>query len=406
MAIKVQYGGGAAGSAAGQIIAQSGLANLQRQMQVGMQTQRIEAQAGQADLARQQQAELSMQQIAASRDAQMLSIDARADIQKQSADDAMKRVTLQAGLGQEMQDREFDLEVQKMQEQAKIKARETEWKFSAETKRRIAQNNSERQAISNAFDSGIIDEEQRDNLMVANTEKMAGFQPSAHPADENKPPPPQEQTWTDPSTGALLGIDRSGNPRQIVAPDKTSGFLREQNQLKVRQAASDARNKMLATALSTTVKNMDTGKEEPLGRSEVSAMMSEYDRHVAEYEAQQNPQPAPGGGLSGYVDQRNEAARVEAKRKWDEQHAEPGFGGRQAEPWSAKLEAAGIDVGGLKIPVKVKPWQAKLPPEQGAKLAMFDALDKKYPKYSDIPLDLRPAYAALLEFAEQYYGER
>ncbi len=131
--------------------------------------------------------------------------------------------------------------------------------------------------------------------------------------------------------------------------------------------------------------------------------MDNYDAQVASYEAAQNPQAAGGGGLSGYVDQRNEEARVEAKRKWDEQHA-GGGPGQQAEPWSAKLEEAGIDVGGVKIPVKVTAEQAQLPPEEGAQLAMWDSLYKKYPSYKDVPAQLKPGYLKLMEFAEQYYG--
>ena len=407
MAIRVQHGGGAAGSAAGQIMAQAGLANLQRQMQADMQTQRIEAQSEQAGFSRQQQSGLAMQQIAASRDAQMRDIDAKADIQRQSADDALKRVTLQAGLGQEMQDQEFDLEVKKMQEQAKVKASEVEWKFSQGTKNRIARNNEERQAISDAFDDGIIDEAQRDNLMVANTEKMAGFEPSAHPADENAPPSLEEQikvvdgeTWVPSSSG----------PRYIPFKTTKAGYEAEQEkaseklQYDAQQAKFDARSKMLTDAVSAKFKDFSGGGEVPATSKQVSDMMAEYDKQIAEYELAASGDS--GGGVS-YADSRNEAARVSAKQQWDEQHAAPGMGGTpapQAKPWNVMLEENGIDAGGLKIPVKVTAEQAQLPPEQGAQLAMFDSLYNKYPKYEDVPAELRPAYIKLLEFAEQYYG--
>ena len=411
MAIRVQHGGGAAGSAAGQIMAQAGLANLQRQMQADMQTQRIEAQSEQAGFSRQQQSGLAMQQIAASRDAQMRDIDAKADIQRQSADDALKRVTLQAGLGQEMQDQEFDLEVKKMQEQAKVKASEVEWKFSQGTKNRIARNNEERQAISDAFDDGIIDEAQRDNLMVANTEKMAGFEPSAHPADENAPPSLEKQikvidgeTWVPSSSG----------PRYIPFKTTKAGYEAEQEkaseklQYDAQQAKFDARSKMLTDAVSAKFKDFSGGGEVPATSKQVSDMMAEYDKQIAEYEIRDAVQrQAASGGDMGGVDARNEAARVNAKQQWDEQHAAPGMGGApapQTKPWNAELEEKGIDVGGLKIPVKVTAEQAQLPPEQGAQLAMFDSLYKKYPKYDDVPAELRPAYMKLLEFAEQYYG--
>ena len=392
-------------------MAQAGLANLQRQMQADMQTQRIEAQSEQAGFSRQQQSGLAMQQIAASRDAQMRDIDAKADIQRQSADDALKRVTLQAGLGQEMQDQEFDLEVKKMQEQAKVKASEVEWKFSQGTKNRIARNNEERQAISDAFDDGIIDEAQRDNLMVANTEKMAGFEPSAHPADENAPPSLEEQikvvdgeTWVPSSSG----------PRYIPFKTTKAGYEAEQEkaseklQYDAQQAKFDARSKMLTDAVSAKFKDFSGGGEVPATSKQVSDMMAEYDKQIAEYEIRDAVQrQAASGGDMGGVDARNEAARVNAKQQWDEQHAAPGMGGApapQTKPWNAELEEKGIDVGGLKIPVKVTAEQAQLPPEQGAQLAMFDSLYNKYPKYEDVPAELRPAYIKLLEFAEQYYG--
>ncbi len=105
MAIEVLYGGGQAGTVPGQIIAR----------------------AGQANLDREQRGALAAQEITAQRDAQMQRIDANADLQRRAADDSMKRFALEAGLGKEMQEREYDLRIQQMQEQAKVDAQRFEY---------------------------------------------------------------------------------------------------------------------------------------------------------------------------------------------------------------------------------------------------------------------------------------
>ena len=384
--IGIQGGGGGGGGGGGRIGRSS----------IGASRDRFAAQAA---------------ELQATRDNQMRQIDADADMQKQSADDAMKKVAIQQGMDKEMKDQEYDREVKRMQEQAKADAQKFKWGFSPDVKRRMAKDNMERQAIQDAVEERRISPEQGEAEIGKINARLDGYQATAQPADPDAPPSLEEQikvvdgeTWVPSSSG----------PRYIPFKTTKAGYEAEQEkaseklQYDAQQAKFDARSKMLTDAVSAKFKDFSGGGEVPATSKQVSDMMAEYDKQIAEYEIRDAVQrQAASGGDMGGVDARNEAARVNAKQQWDEQHAAPGMGGApapQTKPWNAELEEKGIDVGGLKIPVKVTAEQAQLPPEQGAQLAMFDSLYKKYPKYDDVPAELRPAYVRLLEFAEQYYG--
>jgi len=347
-------------------------------------------------------------ELQATRDNQMRQIDADADMQKQSADDAMKKVAIEGGLDKEMKDQEYDREVKGMQEQAKADAQKFKWGFSPDVKRRMAKDNMERQAIQDAVEEGRISPGQGEAEIGKINARLDGYQATAQPADPDAPPSLEEQIKV---VNGETWVPSSSGPRYIPFKTTKAGYEAEQEkaseklQYDAQQTKFDARNKMLTDAVSTKFKDFSGGGEVPATSRQVSDMMAEYDKQVAEYEIRDavQKQAASGGGMGG-VDARNEAERVNAKRQWDEQHAAPGMGAPQAKPWNVELEKKGIDAGGLKIPVKVTAEQAQLPPEQGAQLAMFDSLYKKYPKYDDVPAELRPAYMKLLEFAEQYYG--
>ena len=194
MPIEVLHGG-EAGPVAGQIIAQSGLANLQRQ---------------------QQDQHLS-QQLQQQRDMQMQQIDAQADLSRQSADQAMAQTALQHGLQGQLQEQLFDQTVKKMRIEALQKAQEFNYEFTAKDRQEIAKFNNADQMID---DSPDLSQEEKVESHRRVAFGRAGITLKAMPSKGFKWPVIDGQqtglgiVWQDKASGALVTgeMDANGSP--------------------------------------------------------------------------------------------------------------------------------------------------------------------------------------------------
>jgi len=197
MGITVGHGG-QAGTAAGQIIAQ----------------------AGQRDLDRQQRDSHLAEQLWNQRNMQMRDIEARSDLQKQAADDATARTALQFGLDQQVREQEFDRRLTGMQEQARLQAQQVEYNYSAEQRRDFARFNNARQAI---MSSDQFSEEEKQVAMRQIDLQQANIQPSMIPRDPSKPTFKEGQAPGDTmvnEAGSTIMFDMEGNPKLIQRWDQ------------------------------------------------------------------------------------------------------------------------------------------------------------------------------------------
>lgn len=227
MGIEVQHGG-VGGTTAGQIIAQAGQANLERQHQDIQLSQKLKQQ----------------------RDMQMTQIEAQSDLQKQAADDAMARTALKHGLDGQIREQEFDNTLTKMQEQARIQANQWEYQWTGKQRQEIAKYNNSRQMIK---DSDNWSPEEKTSALRAIDLKQANIKPSMMPRDPSKPQYPEGRgigdAWTDDS-GTTLARTKDGDLKLMVRPDQTREYHAE-------KLKAERENKMLELKMKLATESVD-----------------------------------------------------------------------------------------------------------------------------------------------------
>lgn len=394
MPITVQHGGAGAGTAAGQIIAQ----------------------AGQADLARQQQSQLALQQITATRDAQMLTIDAQADRDKRSADEAMKRITLEHGLGKEMQDREYDMEVSRMQEQAKVDANQFEWEISTQDRRELTKINNARSSLKKAHVRGEFSPEEFERADRELTLMEMGIEPTRRPAVD-KPPSPEEQIFEEPMTKALMGRDRDGNARVLIQPDKRPEYLRwkaEHDREVKREEAANKATERRETAISKYEDYLyelededDRGRPKPrFTRAQIRAKVNERFRGTYELggEEQQEVVQARLAEKYDYAPEKElpptppgQPAQVEQPVLSDQEAETRAAIASQGESeWWGALEAQGVPV---------SKERRQMPLEKGSALSLYDAYMQRFGSFENVPDELKPALAEIIKTVRKHRGK-
>jgi len=332
--------------------------------------------------------------LRAAREKQIRDIEARADLEKQSADDAMKRTALEAGLGQQMQEQEYDLAISKMQEQAKIAANQFEYKFDAGQRQEIARLNNARRAVQS---STRFSPEEKEIALRQIDMQQAQIEPSAFPADPNKL---QFEEGKEPGKvwrgedGSILTTDpETGMSKLIQRWDQgpEAAEMEARHDLMVKQL--DARQRFEDELWKTTIKDPLTGKEVFLPAAEVQR------RIKARYGDGSQVNPEEQGAevqqalheKYGYEGDRPLPLPPQSPEQ-PQQPVEPT--GEESQWWSA-LESQGI-------PVSQK--RKEMPLKQGSALSLYDVYRKQYKSYDEIPDELKPAYNEIRKVVEEYYG--
>ncbi len=360
MAINVQYGGGAAGSAPGQIIAQSGISNLDRESRERLAGQQIAAQG--ARLA---------QELQARQQEQLIGIDARAESDKQAAAQAMKVTALKAGLGQQMAEQEYEMQISKMQEQARIDAEQWEFKISEGDKRELAKIENDKTALEKAFRDGIIDEEEFMRAKKDREWAASRITPTRRAAIE-KPPAPETTMSVDKQSGALMGHDRDGQMRVLVQPDKMPSYLKAKAEQDMREKRFDSeidlRKSLEAIVITTEVEAKGGGT-------------LKIERRLTESEKNQSV--------------RNVFGAEEQPQQEEIPRLKEGPTGPESDWWNA-LESQGI---------KVSEERRKMPLEQGSALSLYDAYVQKFGSFENVPDELKPAFAEIIKTIRKHRGK-
>jgi len=187
-------------------------------------------------------------------------IKGRAEAQVQAADDAMKRTAVASGLQREMKEQEYDMEVEKIREAAKIEAEQFETRYTAQSRQKIQQGNNALQAI--AEDEGL-DDEGKAAMSTKVRLWMQGIQPSQIPADSNKikyiEGREPGRVWPG-EEGGWFSTEPDGSVKLLVRPDQTTKYMQEKAKIETeaaeraeRKAAVDARLSQRAKVATTMI---------------------------------------------------------------------------------------------------------------------------------------------------------
>jgi hypothetical protein len=249
--------------------------------------------------------------------------------------------------------------LQQMNEQAKLEAEQWEARYTARDRQEIARLNEGKKRI--AQDPSFSESER-----LAATQKIeqmiAGIEPSLIPRDPDKPTYPEgkgpQDQWIDENSGALSGMDRSGNPRVLIQPDKMPAALEAKAQLERENKLAEMRIKLMTTMKEDAL----TGEKSRQYRDiEVESML---ERTYPWYREQQI--------------QREQAERQMMMERAAEIQDQVTTA-QAEEEWWKDAQAQGLEI---------REVDKSLPPDIG----MAQAYLRQYPKYEDVPEDKRAAW--------------
>ncbi len=256
MPITVQHGPGER-SNAGQILAQSGLANLAREQQGKLEADRLA-----------QQRSLEANRLRQQRDMQLTQIDAQASQQREAAEMGMARDAMRFGLDQQLREDEYVREIEINKQKAKQEAEQFDYIYTAKQRQEVAQLNDSLRRID---ESDEFNDTQRSQAKRAVILRMGGVNPTAVPADPNKMKLPEgrslQETWKD-EDGNIMAYSAKGEP--IIRQDykDTKPGIQAQQDYN-RQEAED---KWIAD-LSTEMVDDGEGGKRPMLSGEIAKII-------------------------------------------------------------------------------------------------------------------------------------
>ncbi len=367
MPITVQYGATEA-SNAGQILAQSGLANLAREQQSRLEANRLG-----------QQSRLEADRLRQQRDMQLTQIDAQANQQRYAAEMNMASNAMRFGLNQQLQEDEYIREVETNKQKAKQEAEQFDYIYTQKQRQELAQNND---ALRRAESSGEFSEKELVKIRRAMLLKNAGVNPTAVPADSNKKKYPEgrgiNDVWTD-EDGNMMRRDPDGRPDVIVDRKDTREGQQEQWDHDKQQE-----ERKWISGLSTELVDDGEGGKRPREGEEIAGVIftaenakEELDRMRAEKQRQQEQQQQ---------ELIESSARIF------------GMGGQQ-QPDPVAEEQAGFIGLAEQLGIQPNEKEQRLPGDVGAMFAILRTVDERYTD-KDGKLDLSKAPPELIQNLE------
>jgi hypothetical protein len=327
-----------------------------------------------------------------------MEIDARAEQDKQKAADAVDRLTVVSGLGEEAALQEFQREKEMLRERAKQEAGLVNFRFTKEQKLEKARIENGRGAVDQAVASGQFTQEQGEAAHRRLTQLEAGLiTPSA--SFEEPQPPLESLITTDPATGARVAPARS---MQVITPyEKTSEGIEQKARIDMEAKVASAEEAFIA------------GLQNETDQDGESLSLPEKQRRLREYRQMMSGEEPPtfgeqiaegGKAVLDYIS-RNRPERQQQPQPQPQPPAAPQPEAPEVPGWIQQIEGQGLKLpGGDKIQVKVRPEFAQLPPEEGAALSVFEAMYKRWPTRDKVPPELRSLYDEVSQFANSYWG--
>ncbi len=348
MPIEIQHGG-QGGTAAGQILAQ----------------------AGQAQANREQEAANLSAQLRARREEQSAQIDAQAKLQEAAADQAMARTALQHGLDKQLKEDEFNNELAKVKEAAKSKADQWEYQYTAKQRQDIARFNTARQSVN---DSEQFTPEEKQIALRMIDQQQANIKPSMMPRDPSKPTYPDGQgvgqMWTE-QNGTMVGRKPDGSLQLIQRWDQGPEGKQEESRIRLQEKLYELRYRAITEDMSITGAN---GKASHRQRTpeEVERLMQAV---VGGGQADQSGQPA----------QQPQPATQQQPRQ--QQPAQ-----RKSGPWWEQPASEDLDI---------SDDDKRLPDQIGLAQAVIRTANA-YGGLAGLPDEKRAAYMEAIKILRQY----
>ena len=126
---------------------------------------------------------MQVKQLDAQRGAQMRQIEAQADRQKEAADTAYARTALAAGLQENIQEQQFDNQMSKMQEAARLQANQFEFQYSFKDRQEMAKLNDAERTLAQ---DDTLDDQSKARMSELIMRKRAGITGGSVPASPGK----------------------------------------------------------------------------------------------------------------------------------------------------------------------------------------------------------------------------
>lgn len=360
MPIEIRHG--APGSeAAGQIIAQAGLANLTRQFQAAQQAQQLQAQR-EAQLtgigAREGEQQAEMEYRAA---AQEQATGVRREDLRFGAEARQEDIRLRAELGQ--QGAEWE-EERRREEEAWV------WEFTPQQKHEMTKNRNSRQMVVTQMHTGEMDYPTGTGAIRQLDVEYASYTKQKRPRNSSDGPQFEQgrepgKLWPHPKYGGLYTTDpATGMPKVIVRPDQMpqaieakQKFERERAELEREQKRED---RILAMREKLELLQVDR--------------LGEHGEKIG----------------TGFLEpDKMEEKLTRIYRELDKGKPSP-------DPWWVKLRKEGIDV--YKI-------DRELPDQIGYAQAWLRYMKGRYGGYDGIPLYKRAAWEEMSRIYEDHINK-
>lgn len=314
MGIKIQHGGRGS-DAAGQILAQAGQGEANRQSQEAQALLRLAGAArpgptgggggGGGGGASYDEKAMKIRELNSTRAMQTERIQAQAKRDTQAADDATARTALEFGLDEQIREQEFDNALKAKQEEARQAANEWELHYSPQQLQEVSRRNNSNQMIASALQRGEIAPEEAAQMTAANNSFIDNMQPGRRPADPNKPKfedgKPPNSTYINES-GTEYQVQSDGTHEMKVRPDQS----KEHHQA-VAQAKVDAASLLREQAI-----------EDIKADTRIKAMEA-HTKFLYEYEG-----PSSGSGDSFKPGSKLSIDEIERRKaKWEQDNPTP-----------------------------------------------------------------------------------
>jgi len=367
MGIKVEHGSDF--GSAGQILAQSGIASLNR-------TQRSVDQAN---------------QLQAMKERTQMQIDAQADRQKQASEHAFEIAAMRGGLQEQLVQQKFENEIEGAKEAAKQQAGMWEYKFTGKQRMDMARAEADHQRIQK---SDLFTPEEKKTEARQYMLGRASNEPSAVPVNPNVEKfaegKPKDGTWTNESGDVMgWGVERNGDrvPTRITAfKDTPKGA-----ELKHNQAIELAKMKDRQAVWSTLVKKKTTTAA-GISESEVfmdPKLIASHIHAMDKFEADE---------AAAATKAESDAAAARQKQENDM------LGPPQNAPQQRTMPDAFKPLAVLGL--TMTPEEQQMPGDLGYAQFTYRAMKLKYGSFGNVPPEMKPIFVEAVKKLRKHYATK
>lgn len=344
-------------------------------------------------------------ELTAARDMQKQKIDAQAERDKQSAEEAMNRMAVAHGLGEEMKNQEYDREVKMMQEQAKADAKQFKWEISEQDKRELTKINNARSSLKKARDRNEFSPEEFERADRELALMEMGIEPSRRPAVD-EPPPAQERIFRIPGRPGEYTDDGRGSVRAVLPPQYDTQYLQEKAKIDAESKQAVAVSKYEDTLWALEDEDERGNPKQRYSRAQIRAKVNE--RFPGTYEmAEEEQREVVQARLAGKYDYAPEEELPPAPPGRPAPAGQPMLPDREAETraaitgvgegaWWGALESQGV---------AVSEERRQMPLEKGSALSLYDAYMQKFGSFENVPEELKPALAEIIKTVRKHRGK-